>query len=192
MRRITVLAAAALTAAALAAPAAHAESPPQTIVDVAVGASGGGTPDTNPYDYDILVQAVIAGDLAGTLASAGPFTVFAPDDQAFQRLAYDLTGEWQDEAGTLATIAGALTYEQLRNVLLYHVVAGRALDSKQLLRARELTMANGGTVRVTGLRLRDESTAFRNPFLVRGATTIAASNGVIHTSSRVLVPDPLG
>ena len=105
MRRITMLVAAASTAALVAAsPAAASKHGPQdpagNIVETAVAASGpsAGTPDGNPHDYDILIAAVLDQGLSGTLSSATALTVFAPTDAAFRRLVADLTGSHPTEA----------------------------------------------------------------------------------------------
>ena len=189
MRRLLAVAAWSLAALVFTAgtAAAHQEG---TIVDVAVGASGGGTPDNNPYDYDLLVQAVLATDLAGTLSDTSTrYTVFAPNDRAFERLVADLTGTYpESEAAALNTIVSTFSIAQIKNILLYHVVPGRALGPLQVLFAGSLTMANGGTVRPRGLRLVDETPSLRDPRLVLWAINIRASNGVIHTINRVLVP----
>ena len=84
-----------LLGVAVAAPAANATGGQATsdknIVEVVVATSGApGTFDKNPYDYDILREAVLAANLAGVLSGPGPFTVFAPDDAAFKRTARDL------------------------------------------------------------------------------------------------------
>jgi uncharacterized surface protein with fasciclin (FAS1) repeats len=195
MRRILVTVAAAAAATAIAAAPASANSykshkPAGTIVDVAVKASGGGTPDHNPYDYDLLVQAVLATGLAPTLADQGAkFTVFAPNDRAFMKLVADLSGSYpKSEAEALNTAVAALGVDKIKNVLLYHVVAGKALNPFEVLLSRSLTMANGGTVKVRGITLRDETDALRDPKLVLWALNIRASNGVIHTIDRVLIP----
>jgi uncharacterized surface protein with fasciclin (FAS1) repeats len=175
---------------ASATPKHWPHKPAGTIVDVAVKASGGGTPDNNPYDYDLLIQAVTATGLAPVLADASQrYTVFAPNDQAFLRLVADLTGAWPaSEQAALDTAVGALGVEKIKNVLLYHVVAGKVLSPLDVLFARSLTMANGGTVKPRVLQLRDETPALRDPLLVPWALNIRASNGVIHTIDRVLVP----
>lgn len=164
--------------------------PAGSIVDVAVAASGGGTPDSNPHDYDILVQAVIATGLAPVLSDPnGKFTVFAPNDRAFERLVHDLTGVAPaSEAAALTTITTALSIDQIKNVLLYHVVPDRKLGPIAVLTAGSLTMANGGVVSPRGLTLRDANPAFRDPRLVLSGINIKASNGVIHTINRVLLP----
>ena len=190
--RLAIAAASAVALVFGAAPAAHATggAPNGTIVDVAVAASGGGTPDSNPGDYDILVQALLATGLNVALSDTSQqYTVFAPDDRAFLRLVGDVTGTVPaSEAEALSTITTAFTAEQISNVLLYHVVAGQKLGPIKVLTSRSLTMANGGTVQPRGLTLRDETPALSDPRLVFRGINIQASNGVIHTIDRVLVP----
>lgn len=192
------LAIAAATAAIVAVSATPAQAatnsaPAGSIVDVAVAASGGGTPDANNQDYDLLIQAVTATGLAPVLADTSTqFTVFAPNDRAFLRLVEDLTGVHPaSEAEALTTITTALTLDQISNVLLYHVVPGQKLGPIKVLFSRELTVANGGVVKPRGIVLKDESPAFRDPKLVLRAINIQASNGVIHTIDRVLIPGNL-
>lgn len=165
-------------------------APAGTIVDVAVAASGGGTPDSNPWDYDILVQAVLATGLDGALADTSKiYTVFAPNDRAFLRLVTDLTGTAPaSEADALAAITSTFTAEQIANILLYHVVAGKKLGPVKVFTSHSLTMANGGTVQPRGITLRDQTPALSDPRLVLWAVNIQATNGVIHTIDRVLVP----
>ncbi|MET0784739.1 MAG: fasciclin domain-containing protein [Leifsonia flava] len=175
-------------APANAGTAAHTSS--GSIVDVAVAASGGGAPDANPNDYDILIQALTVTGLVPVLADTSTkFTVFAPNDRAFARLVTDLTGTAPaSEAAALTTITGAFTVDQIKNILLYHVVAGRALSPLKVVFAGKLTMANGGIVKPRLVTLRDESPSLKDPKLVLKAINIKASNGVIHTIDRVLVP----
>lgn len=189
--RLVIAAAAALALVLSAAPAqAYGGTPSGTIVDVAVKASGGGTPDHNPYDYDILVQAVLATGLDGALADTSTkYTVFAPNDRAFLRLVGDLTGSAPaSEQAALEAITSTFSTEQIADILLYHVVAGKKLGPVKVLTARSLTMANEGIVKPRGLTLRDETPALRDPRLVLWGINIQASNGVIHTIDRVLVP----
>jgi uncharacterized surface protein with fasciclin (FAS1) repeats len=165
-------------------------APAGSIVDVAVKASSASGPDANPYDYDLLIAAVKATGLAPTLADESKtFTVFAPNDRAFKRLVADLSGSYPaSEQAALDAVLATFSVDQIRNVLLYHVVAGRSLSPLQVLFAGRLTMANGGTVRPRGFFLRDETPALRDPRLVLSGLNIRATNGVIHTINRVLVP----
>lgn len=178
-----------LTAGPASAAPAH-RAPSGTIVDVAVAASGGGAPDSDPADYDLLVQAVLATGLAPTLSdTSAKFTVFAPNDRAFLRLVTDLTGAAPaSEAAALTTITTALTVPQITNILLGHVVVGKALGPVKVLFAGRITMANGSVVKPRLLTLRDQNPAFADPKLVLSGLNIQASNGVIHTIDRVLLP----
>ncbi|GAA1980566.1 fasciclin domain-containing protein [Microbacterium pumilum] len=187
---IAAAAAAALMLTAAPAQASWGPAPKGTIVDVAVAASGGGTPDGNHADYDILVQAVVATGLDAALSDTSTtYTVFAPNDRAFLRLVKDLTGQAPaSEAAALATITTAFTTDEISNILLYHVVAGKKLGPVKVLLSKSLTMANGGIVKPRGITLRDESPTLTDPRLVLRAINIQASNGVIHTIDRVLVP----
>lgn len=187
---VAVAAAAALTFAAVPAHATGGSAPRGSIVDVAVAASGGGTPDKNPWDYDLLVQAVLATGLDAALADRSTsYTVFAPNDRAFLRLVRDLTGSWPaSESEALTTITRAFTTDQIANILLYHAVAGKKLGAIKVLTSKSLTMANGGVVKPRGITLRDETPALADPRLVLWKINIPASNGVIHTIDRVLVP----
>jgi uncharacterized surface protein with fasciclin (FAS1) repeats len=203
MRKIISLAAAAAVGAALvvAAPASASGQPSGSVVDVLVAKSGGGAFDHNPRDYDVLVQAVLAAGLADELGDPGSlWTVFAPDDRAFLKLAYDLTGTWPaSEQAAFEAIAGVLAsldpngdpIPLLTQVLLYHVVGGEALGPLQVLTAGQLTMANGGTVHVRLLTLVDQEPDLRNPRLVLSGINIKATNGVIHTIDGVLIPADL-
>ncbi|MCR2813087.1 fasciclin domain-containing protein [Microbacterium sp. zg.Y1090] len=187
---VVAIVAAALTLTASPASAYGGAKPTGSIVDVAVAASGGGTPDSNGRDYDLLVQALVATGLDATLADTSTtFTVFAPNDQAFLRLVTDLTGAAPaSEAAALTTITSTFSAEQISNILLYHVVPGKKLGPLQVLLSRNLTMANGGTIQPRATTLRDETPSLKDPRLVLWAINIPATNGVIHTIDRVLVP----
>jgi len=130
------------------------------IVDVAVAAD----------DFETLVQAVTAAELVETLKSEGPFTVFAPTDEAFAALPEGtLEGLLADQA-------------KLQAVLLYHVVPGdvRAADVVNLT---EATTARGATVPIT---VDGDTVMVGNATVVQ--TDIEASNGVIHVIDTVLLP----
>ena len=177
----------AVSALTVAAVPAHATgSSGDNIVGVVVDVSGApGTFDHNPWDYDILRDAVIAAGLADALSGPGPFTVFAPNDWAFRRTAADL-GIYGSEEEILAGLAAALG-DKLDDVLLYHVAAGRQ-RALAVLKAGEIESLNGQSFRVDGLRLVDNSD-LRDPWLNIFALNIAASNGVIHGITRVLLPN---
>ncbi len=122
----------------------------------------------NP-DFSRLVDAVVQTDLAGTLAGAGPLTVFAPTNTAFD-----------------AAPAG-LSTEQLRQVLLYHVVPGRVLAADLPAAGTPVATAQGQLLTVgDGPSLIDSTDT---PAAIV-ATDVIASNGVIHVINKVLVPAP--
>jgi uncharacterized surface protein with fasciclin (FAS1) repeats len=196
-RTITIVAAVAvilgLSASVASAHKRHhwwPHQPAGSVVDVAVKASTANGPDSNPYDYDLLIAAVTATGLVPTLDDESQrFTVFAPNDRAFEKLVADLTGSFPaSEQATLDAVLATFTPAQIKNILLYHVVAGKKLGPLQVLFAGSLTMANGGTVKPRGLVLRDETPSLRDPRLLLYGLNLQASNGVIHTIDRVLVP----
>lgn len=133
----------------------------QTVVDVIV----------NSPDHNTLETAVIAADLAGTLSGAGPFTVFAPTDAAFNALPDGVLD------ALLADPSGQLT-----QVLLYHVVSGSAL-STSLSDGQQITTLFGQNIAVTI----NGNGVFINNAQVTTAD-IVASNGVVHVIDAVLVP----
>ena len=97
-----------LAAATLALAGTAASAQDQTIVDIAVGNA----------DFETLVAAVTAAGLAETLASEGPFTVFAPTDDAFAAL----------PEGTVDDLLKPENKDKLTQVLLYHVVPGKVMS----------------------------------------------------------------
>lgn len=139
----------------------------------------------NSADHTTLVAAVKAADLVGTLASPGPFTVFAPVNGAFEAL----------PAGTVETLLKPENKGTLTKVLTYHVVSGN-LDSKAVLRAIKkgkgkavLTTVAGGKLTAT---LEGKNVIITDEKGGRSTVTIAdvkQSNGVIHVVDSVLLPN---
>jgi uncharacterized surface protein with fasciclin (FAS1) repeats len=136
----------------------------------------------NSKDHTILVSAVKAAGLVETLESAGPFTVFAPTNEAFDKL----------PKGTVETLVKPENKATLTKILTYHVVAGRLSAADLMEKAKmgkgELTTVQGGKlwVKMEGkkLYLVDEKGG-------KSWVTIAdvfQSNGVIHVVNTVLMP----
>lgn len=122
-------------------------------------------------DHTTLVAAVKAADLVNALSNAGPFTVFAPVNAAFDKL----------PAGTVQDLLKPEKKEALQDVLQYHVAVG-VYKVDMLRDGQQLSMANGGnvTVGVQGGKV-----------TINGANIIAtvpASNGIVHVIDAVLLP----
>ncbi|MCZ2407622.1 MAG: fasciclin domain-containing protein [Burkholderiales bacterium] len=126
-------------------------------------------------DFSILVEAVAAAGLAGTLQGTGPFTVFAPTNAAFAAL---LTELGLSKAALLADTA------LLTKVLTYHVVPARVLKAEVPVNTA-ITTVQGQTFTVSAsLAITDQN--MRSSNIV--ATDVFASNGVIHVIDKVLLP----
>ncbi len=150
-------------ASLLAAPTTTAPAAPAaagTIVDVAV-ANG---------SFTTLVAAVNAAGLGETLSGTGPFTVFAPSDDAFAAL----------PAGVVDALVKPENKDTLTKILTYHVVAGTVLAAD--IKAGDVPTVEGGTV-----KLATEGGVTVNDAKVVTADVIA-SNGVIHVIDKVLLP----
>ncbi|MFC8596905.1 fasciclin domain-containing protein [Isoptericola sp. NPDC057191] len=172
----------------------------------AVLAADGDTFDHNWYDFDVVDQAVAAvlaakpdSPVAVLADGTVPLTAFLPNDRAFQLLAFDLTHRWErTEQGVLTRIAGAVGIDAVEAVLLYHVVPGATIDSRQALRSDDarLTTALGPTFRVDVLsrrvplvRLVDQDRNDFNPFLVPSKLDINKGNlQIAHGITAVLRP----
>jgi uncharacterized surface protein with fasciclin (FAS1) repeats len=127
--------------------------------------------------FSILVEAVVAADLADTLSGVGPFTVFAPTDAAFGALLTELN---VTKAQLLADTA------LLTKVLTYHVVPGRILKAGVPVGA-PITTVQGETFTVNAsLAITDQRARSANIT----ATDVLASNGVIHVIDKVILPAP--
>ena len=137
------------------------EATSNTVVDIVV----------NSEVHNLLEAAVITADLAGTLSGEGPFTVFAPTDDAFLAL-----------AGALgATAEDLLALPELTDILLYHVVGGTAL-STDLSDGQMVTTLNGADVTVS-IEC-DGSISINDAQVI--AADIEADNGVVHVLDAVL------
>ena len=161
-------------------------------------AASGGEFDNNGRDYDMLLNAVIAADLVAALDDpAANLTVFAPRDAAFIKLAQDLGYEGSDEEGSFLYIVDALTVlgggdpiPVLTDVLLYHVAPERiSLFGVVFLSIfnQDIDTLLGATIDPFFFRLGDNEPDLRDP-RVRWPLNIYASNGIVHTIDRVLIP----
>jgi uncharacterized surface protein with fasciclin (FAS1) repeats len=130
-----------------------------TIVDIAVQAG----------KFNTLVQAVQAAGLVETLSGEGPFTVFAPTDEAFAQIPQD----------TLQAVLA--DKEKLTAILTYHVVPGK-LMAADVVRSTQLQTVQGQSITVStegGVRV-DNANVIQ--------TDIEADNGVIHVIDQVIMP----
>lgn len=151
----------ALSAAALMTTAVPAMAQDADIVDTAVAAGS----------FSTLVAAVQAAGLVDTLKSEGPFTVFAPTDEAFAAL----------PKGTVDTLLLPENKDQLVAILTYHVIAGKVLSTDlsdgmtaTTVQGSDVTIGTTGGVTVNGANV--------------VAADVAASNGVIHVIDAVILP----
>jgi uncharacterized surface protein with fasciclin (FAS1) repeats len=131
-----------------------------TIVDVAVGAG----------NFSTLVAAVTAADLVETLSGTGPFTVFAPTDEAFAAL----------PAGVLDALLLPENKAVLAQILTYHVVSGTVM-------AADVTDGDVATVEGSNIKLSTASGVTVNGANVVTADVVA-TNGVIHAIDAVILP----
>ena len=139
------------------------EAASNTIVDIAV-ADG---------RFTTLVAAVTAADLVETLSGEGPFTVFAPTDDAFAAL----------PEGTLDSLLLPENKQQLTDILLYHVVSGKVMAA-DVVTLPSATTVLGKDVTITV----KDGKVFLNDTVEVIITDIEASNGVIHVIDAVLLP----
>jgi len=139
------------------------DAPTSNIVETAVAAGS----------FTTLVAAVQAAGLVETLSGPGPFTVFAPTDEAFKKL----------PPGTVDNLLKPENKEKLVAVLTYHVVPGN-LMAKDVVGATSLKTVQGKdlTVMVNGSEVK-----INDALVIK--TDIAASNGVIHVIDTVVLPN---
>jgi transforming growth factor-beta-induced protein len=133
---------------------------PPTVVGLAV----------NNSSFSILVEAVVKADLAGTLSGTGPFTVFAPTNEAFETLFMQLG---------VSGIAD-LTKDQLTPILLYHVVSGNVLSTQ--LTTGDVNTLNGSLLVNVG------SSVTLNGSAKVILADVQGTNGVVHAIDKVLLP----
>lgn len=193
----------AVAAPAIANAAPPAPTAPLTLAQILLSDSAKDQPDgfdRNPRDFDIVTQAILAfPDL--TAAASDPtanLTVFLPTDSAFRTLVRQLTGHsYRNEADVFKAVV-SLGLPTVKNVLTYHVVAGR-IDVAAALKANGTAVPtlNGAsfTVRVKGdedhprVILQDNAPTLKDPRVI--IADIQASNGIAHAINRVLLPfDP--
>lgn len=132
------------------------------IVDTAVSAGS----------FNTLVAAVKAAGLVDTLKGDGPFTVFAPTDEAFAAL----------PAGTVENLPKPENRDKLVSILTYHVVPGKVMSTDLYLKDIEVATVQGSEVRINGmfgLNVDGASVVQKN---------IETSNGIIHVIDSVILP----
>ena len=146
--------------AGLFSASAPAKATDKDIVDTAVAAGS----------FTTLAKALQATGLIETLKSDGPFTVFAPTDEAFAKL----------PAGTVESLLN--NPEKLKQILLYHVVSGK-VAAKDVVKLRSAKTVQGSSVKIS---------ADKNGVMIDNAkvikTDIMTSNGVIHVIDSVIIP----
>jgi len=121
--------------------------------------------------FNTLVAAVKAAGLAETLSGPGPFTVFAPTDEAFAKL----------PAETLTDLLKPENKQKLTDILTYHVVSGR-VTAADVSKITEANTVNGQKIKVnatSGVKINDATVT---------TADVEASNGVIHIIDSVLLP----
>jgi uncharacterized surface protein with fasciclin (FAS1) repeats len=148
------------SAAATAFAGSHSKS--ADIVDTAVSAG----------DFNTLVAAVEAADLVDTLKGEGPFTVFAPTDEAFAKL----------PPGTVEALLKPENKEKLQAILLYHVVPGKVMAA-EVVGMNSAKTAGGQSVSISQ---KDGGVYVDSAKVVK--TDIVCSNGVIHVIDTVIMP----
>ncbi|QFT33651.1 fasciclin domain-containing protein [Roseibium porphyridii] len=146
----------------LVLPLSAAKAGQKDIVDTAVGAGSFGT----------LVAAVQAAGLVDTLKGEGPFTVFAPTDEAFAKL----------PEGTVENLLKPENKDQLVAILTYHVVPGKVMSSDIAGKKAEVASVEGSKISVDAT----DGVKVDNASVV--TADIETSNGVIHVIDTVIIP----
>ncbi|GJM44281.1 MAG: hypothetical protein DHS20C21_11230 [Gemmatimonadota bacterium] len=155
----------AMVAVAMVASSAQAGygSKKQDIVDTAIAAG----------NFTTLAAALTEADLVGALQGKGPFTVFAPTDDAFAKL----------PQGTVESLLKPENRDQLVAILTYHVVPGR-LDASGVVQSAGAQTLNGQQLKFS---VKDGNVSIGDALVT--ATDIGASNGIIHVVDTVLLPE---
>ena len=149
-------------AALMALPFSSAHAGSKDIVDTAVSAG----------KFNTLVTAVKAAGLVDTLKGEGPFTVFAPSDEAFAQL----------PAGTVEDLLKPENKDKLASILKFHVVPGKVMSSDIAGKTMDTATVQGGKLNVNatdGVKINDATVV---------TADVSASNGVIHVIDKVLMP----
>jgi uncharacterized surface protein with fasciclin (FAS1) repeats len=146
----------------LVLPLSAANAGQKDIVDTAVGAGS----------FNTLVAAVQAAGLVDTLKGAGPFTVFAPTDEAFAKL----------PAGTVENLLKPENKDQLVAILTYHVVPGKVMSGDIAGKTADVATVQGGNISVDATK----GVKINNATVV--TADIVTSNGVIHVIDTVILP----
>ena len=164
MSRVGIVSKAAVVLAVvgLAIGSGFARASNQDIVDTAVSAG----------QFKTLAAALKAADLVATLKGPGPFTVFAPTDEAFAKL----------PAGTVENLLKPENKAKLTAILTYHVVPG-AVRAEQVTKLDQAKTVNGAMVKVT---TQGGKVTINDATVVKADT--AASNGIIHVIDKVILP----
>jgi uncharacterized surface protein with fasciclin (FAS1) repeats len=148
---------AAVSAIGLAFGSADARATQKDIVETAVNAG----------QFTTLAAALGAADLVGTLKGSGPFTVFAPTDEAFAKL----------PAGTVENLLKPENKDQLVAILTYHVVPGKVMAA-DVVKLKEAKTVNG--------KMLDIET--KGDAVIVNDAKVTANNGVIHVIDTVILP----
>ena len=162
--RILALALGTLMASALTGPAARANDAATQVGDIVAVASGAGK-------FNTLVAAVKAAGLVETLQGKGPFTVFAPTDEAFAKL----------PEGTVASLLKPENKAKLVSILTYHVVPGKVMAAD--VKTMKAKTVNGQEL---SIQVEDGKVTVDAARVIK--TDVAAKNGVIHVIDSVVLP----
>lgn len=135
---------------------------PKTVVDLAI----------NDGSFTTLVDALQSADLVGALKGDGPFTVFAPNDDAFAKL----------PKGTQKSLMKSTNRSQLQDTLKYHVIQGRKMASDLS------SVSSVKTLSGDSLKVRKEGNVIHVGDAKIRKTNLEAENGIVHVIDQVLMP----